>query len=73
MAPSQTNGNSTHGQGIANDPHANTVAKKAEDAAAQACAKELNVMRADKAKAQKEADATYARSEGVHARLRCTD
>ncbi len=59
MAPSRT-GNSTHGQGIANDPHANTVAKKAEDAVAQPVAKELKAMRALKAKAQREADATYA-------------
>ena len=60
MAPSLTKGNGTHGQGIGNDPHANTVAKKAEDAAAQARAKELKAMRAHKAKAQEEADATYA-------------
>ena len=60
MAPSLT-GNGTHGQGIANDFHANTVAKKAEDAAAQALAAELKAMRAHKAKAQEEADATYAR------------
>jgi hypothetical protein len=59
VAPSRT-GNSAHGQGISNDPHAITVAKKAEDAAAQACAKELKAMRAHKAKAQEEADATYA-------------
>ena len=59
MAPSRT-GNSAHGQGIANDPHTNTVAKKAEDAAAQARAKELKATRAHKAKAQEEADATYA-------------
>ena len=64
MAPSQS-GNGTHGQGIANDPHANTVAKKAEDAAAQARAKELKAMRAHKAKAQEEADATYAGSVSV--------
>ncbi len=55
MAPSQS-GNGAHGQCIANDPHADTVAKKAEDAAAQAVAKELKAMRAHKA------DATYARS-----------
>ncbi len=61
MAPSRT-GNSAHGQGVANDPHANTVAKKAETAAAQAGAKELNVIRAHKAKAQREADARHARS-----------
>ena len=61
MAPSRT-WKSAHGQGIAYDPLANTVAKKAENAAAQARAKELKAMRADKAKAQKEADATYARS-----------
>ena len=59
MAPSRT-GNCAHGQGIANDPHANSVVKKEDDAAAQACAKELKVMRAHKAKAQEEADATYA-------------
>ena len=61
MAPSRT-GNGTHGQGIANDPHANTVAKKAEDAAAQAGAKELKAMRAHEAKTQSEADARYSRS-----------
>jgi hypothetical protein len=61
VAPSQS-GNGAHGHGIANDPHANTVAKKAEDAAAQGRAKQLKVMRAHKATAQKEADATYARS-----------
>ena len=61
MAPSRT-GNSTHGQGIANDPHANAVAKKVEDAAAQAVAKELKAMRAHKAKAQREAEAQYAAS-----------
>ena len=59
VAPSQT-GKSRHGQGIGNDPHASTVAKKAEDAAAHALAAELKAMRADKAKAQMEADATYA-------------
>ena len=59
MVPSLT-GNGTHGQGIANDPHASTVATKAEDAAAQARAKELKATRAHKAKAQEEADATYA-------------
>ena len=59
MVPNLT-GNGTHGQGIANDPHANTVAKKAEDAAAQALAAELKAMRAHKAKVQEEADATYA-------------
>jgi hypothetical protein len=65
VAPSLTKGNGTHGQGIANCqgianyPHANTVAKKAEDAAAQARAKALKAMRAHKAKAQEEADATY--------------
>jgi len=59
VAPSRTD-NSAHGQGIANDPHTNTVAKKAEDAAAQARAKELKAMRAHKANAQEEADATYA-------------
>ena len=60
MVPSQT-GNSAHGQGIADDPHANAVAKKAEDAAAHAREKALKAMRAHKAKAQEEADATYAR------------
>ncbi len=60
MAPSRT-GNGTHGQGIANDPHANTVAK-AEDAVAQPVAKELKAMRAHKAKAQREAEAQYAAS-----------
>ncbi len=59
MVPSLTF-NGTHGEGIANDPLANTVAKKAEDAAAQARAKALKAMRAHKAEAQKEADATYA-------------
>jgi hypothetical protein len=58
VAPSRT-GNSAHGQGIANDPHGNTVAK---NAAAQAGAKELKAIRAHKAKAQREADARYARS-----------
>ena len=61
MAPSRT-GNSAHGQGIANDPHANPVAKNAENAAAQAGAKELKAMRVHKAKAQSEADARYAGS-----------
>ena len=61
MAPSQT-GNGAHGQGIANDPHANTATKKAQDAAVQARAKELKAMRAHNATAQKEADATYAGS-----------
>ena len=60
-APSRT-GNSAHGHGIANDPHTNTVAKKAENAAAQAGVKELKAMRVGKAKAQSEADARYARS-----------
>jgi hypothetical protein len=59
VAPSQS-GNSAHGQCIADDPHTNTVAKKAENAAAQARAKQLKAMRAHKAKAQKKADATYA-------------
>jgi hypothetical protein len=59
VAPSLT-GNCTHGQGIGNFTHANTVAKKAEDAAAQALAAELKAMRAHKAKVQEEADATYA-------------
>jgi hypothetical protein len=72
VVPSLT-GNGTHGQGIANDFHANTVAKKAEDAAAQALAAELKAMRAHKAKAQEEADATYAGLVPVHARLRWTD
>ena len=61
VAPSRT-GNGAHGQGISNDSHANTVATKAEGAAAQARAKELKAMRADKAEAQQEADATYAGS-----------
>ena len=61
MAPSRT-GNSAHGQGIANDPHANTVAKKAEDAAAHALAAELKAMRAHEAKAQRDADARHAGS-----------
>ena len=67
MAPSLT-GNGTHGQGIGNDPHANTVAKKAVDAVAQALAKELKAMRAHKAEAQEEADATYAGLVSVHAK-----
>jgi hypothetical protein len=71
VVPSLT-GNGTHGQGIANDFHANTVAKKAEDAAAQALAAELKAMRADKAKAQSEADARYAGSLCTRA-FRCTD
>ena len=61
MAPSRT-GKGTHDQGIGNSAHANTVAKKAESAAAQARATELKAMRAHKAKAQKKADAQYARS-----------
>ncbi len=61
MAPSQT-GKGRHGQGIGNNAHANGVARKAEDAAAQTLAKELKAMRADKAKAQREADVTYVRS-----------
>ena len=61
VVPSQTS-NGAHGQGIANDPHANTATKKAQDAAAQARAKQLKAMRAHKAEAQKEADATYAGS-----------
>ena len=69
MAPSRT-GSSTHGQGIANDPHANAVATKAEDAAAEdaaaeARAKELKAMSVHNAKAQMEAGAKYS--------LRCTD
>ena len=59
MAPSRT-GNSAHGQGIGNDPHANTVATKAEDAAAHALAAELKAMRAHNAKVQSEADTRYA-------------
>jgi hypothetical protein len=65
VAPSRT-GDGAHSQGIANDPHASTVATKAEDAAAQARAKALKAMRADETNAQEEADATYARS--LHAR-----
>ena len=61
VAPSLT-GNGTHGHGISDDPHANTVVKKAENAAAQACSNALKAMRAHKAEAQEEADATYARS-----------
>ncbi len=72
MAPSQS-GNSTHGQGIANGPHVNTVATKAEDAAAQARAKQLKAMRAHKATAQEEADATYARSRCTRASDALTD
>jgi hypothetical protein len=59
VARSQT-GKGTQGQGIGNNAHANTVATKAEDAAAQAPAKELKTMRADQAKAQREADTRYA-------------
>ncbi len=59
VAPSQT-GKGTQGQGIGNNAHTNSVAMKAEDAAAQALAVELKAMRADKAKAQSEADARYA-------------
>ncbi len=65
MAPSgpSLTGNGTHGHGISDDPHANTGVKKAENAAAaQACSNALKVMRADKAEAQEEADATYAGS-----------
>jgi hypothetical protein len=72
VAQSRT-GKGTHDQGIGNSAHANTVAKKAENAAAQACSKALNAMRAHKAEAQEEADATYAGLVSVHARLRCTD
>ncbi len=72
MAPSLT-GNSARGHGIADDPRANAVAKKAEDAAAQACSNALKAMRAQKAKAQEEADATYAGLVSVHARLAWTD
>ena len=61
VAPSRT-GKGAHSQGIANNAHANAVETKAESAVAQARAKELKAMRAHKAKAQKEADATYARS-----------
>ena len=61
MAPSQI-GKGSHGQGIGNNAHANTVAKKLEDAAAQALAKELKAMRAHIAKTQGEDDATYAAS-----------
>ena len=61
MAPSRT-GKGRHGQGIGNDAHAKAVAKKGEDAAAHARAKELKAMRAHKANAQREADATYAGS-----------
>jgi hypothetical protein len=62
VAPSRT-GNSARSHGIADDPHANTVVKKAENAAAaQACSNALKAMRADKAEAQEEADATYAGS-----------
>ncbi len=61
MAPSRP-GNGAHGQGIANDPHANTVAKKAEGAAAQVRAMEFEAMSAHETNAQMEADATYARS-----------
>ena len=59
MAPSRTR-KGAHSQGIANNAHANAVATKAEDAAAQTLAKELQAMRAHKANAQEEADATYA-------------
>ena len=61
MAPSRTR-KGAHSQGIANNAHANAVATKAEDAAAQTLAKELQAMRAHKAKAQREADARHARS-----------
>ena len=64
VAPSRT-GNSAHGHGISDDPHANTVGKKAKNAAAQASSKALKAMGADKAEAQEEADAaaaTYAGS-----------
>jgi hypothetical protein len=67
VAPSRT-GNSAHGQGIGNDPHANTVATKAEGAAAQACSKALKATRADKAEAQQEADVTYDTPFPMHAR-----
>ncbi len=59
VVPSRA-GNSAHGHGISDDPHASTVVKKAENAAAQACSKALKAMRAEKAEAQEEADATYA-------------
>ena len=61
MAPSRT-GKGAHSQGIANNAHANAAATKAEDAAAQTLAKELQAMRAHEAKAQREAVATYAGS-----------
>ena len=61
MAPSRT-GKGRHGQGIGNNAHAKAVAKKGEDATTHARAKELKAMRAHKAEAQEEADATYAGS-----------
>ena len=61
VAPSRT-GKGAHGHGIANNAHTNTVATEAEDAAAQARAKELKAMRAREVNAQSEADAMYARS-----------
>ena len=72
MAPSRT-GKGRHGQGIGNNARANAVAKKAEGAAAHARSKELNAMRAHKAKAQREADATYARSRCTRAFDALTD
>jgi hypothetical protein len=72
VAPSQT-GKGTQGQGIGNNAHANTVATKAEDAAAQALAAELKAMRADKAKAQSEAEARYAGFPWTHAFDALTD
>ena len=61
MAPSRTD-NGAHGQGLANDPRANTVATKAEEAAAQARANEQKTIRAHKEQAQREANAQYAGS-----------
>ena len=61
VAPSRT-GNGAHGRGLANDPRANTVATKAEEAAAQARANERKTIRAHKAPAQREANAQYAGS-----------
>jgi hypothetical protein len=59
VAPSRT-GKGAHSQGIANNAHANAVETKAENAAPQTLAKELQAMRAHKGKAQRETDATYA-------------
>jgi hypothetical protein len=72
VAPSRT-GNGAHGQGLANDPRANTVATKAEEAAAQARANEQKTIRAHKAQAQSEGNAQYAGSGARAPEMHLTD